>query len=141
MLRASLTKCWLHLKHFFDFKAKRRRLYQMWEQQAQAGKVEACYKLLMLYYEEKPEYYPLAFKWTVAVANRGEDCGVMLQAAEMYLAGKGVAPDAKRALLWFERALSTHILQGRRSPLSVHSANYIQERIQELRAQVGDVPL
>ena len=141
MLRASLTKCWLYLKHFFDFQAKRRRLYQMWEQQALAGKVEARYKLLMLYYEEKPEYYPLAFKWTVAVANRGEDCGVMLQAAEMYLAGKGVAPDAKRALLWFERALSTHILQGRRSPLSVRSSNYIQERIQELRAQVGDVPL
>lgn len=52
MLRASLTKCRLHLKHFFDFKAKRRRLYQMWEQQA--GKVAARYKLLMLYYEEKP---------------------------------------------------------------------------------------
>lgn len=128
---------WERVKRFFDFAARRRELYRQWDREADNGDEEARYKLLMLYQDEGEEYYPLAFKWTVAVANAGADCGVMLQAAEMYAAGHGVPLDDEKALLWFERALSLHILQGKQSPLSVEAANYIQERIQELRAKLG----
>ena len=128
---------WERVKKFFDFKSRRRELYRQWDCLADNGDEEARYKLLMLYQDEGEEYYPLAFKWTVAVANAGEDCGVMLQAAEMYAAGHGAPKDEEKALLWFERALSLHILQGKQSPLSVEAANYIQERIQELRVKLG----
>lgn len=128
---------WERVKRFFDFKSRRRELYGQWDRLADNGDEEARYKLLMLYQDEGEEYYPLAFKWTVAVANAGEDCGVMLQAAEMYAAGHGAPKDEEKALLWFERALSLHILQGKQSPLSVEAANYIQERIQELRVKLG----
>lgn len=128
---------WERIRHFFDFAARRRERYQKWDQLAQNGDEEARYRLLMLYREEGPEYYPLAFKWTVIVANNGDDCGVMLQAAEMYAAGHGAPQNEEKALLWFERALSLHIMQGRNSPLSLEAANYIQERIQQLRVKLG----
>ncbi len=128
------------IKHFFDFAARRRELYKKWDNLAENGDEEARYKLLMLYQEEKEEYYPLAFKWTIIVANKGDDCGVMLQAAEMYAQGQGAPQNEEKALLWFERALSLHILQGKRSPLSVEAANYIQKRIQQLRVKLGKEP-
>ncbi len=133
MLPATLHTWWNKIKHFFDFAARRRALYEQWDRLASNGDEEARYRLLMLYQEEGREYYPLAFKWTVVMANKGEDCGVMLQAAEMYQAGDGVPKDDSKALLWFERALSMHIVQGKNSPLSVDASNYIQERIQTLR--------
>lgn len=129
--------CWERIKHFFDFSARRRERYLKWDQEAQNGDEEARYRLLMLYREESEVYYPLAFKWTVIVANAGEDCGVMLQAAEMYLAGHGAPQNEEKALLWFERALSLHIMQGKNSPLSLDAANFIQEKIQELRIKLG----
>ncbi len=131
---------WQRVKHFFDFSAKRREIYQKWDQLAENGDKEARYKLLMLYREESEEYYPLSFKWTIAVANEGEDCGVMLQAAEMYEAGYGAPRNEEKALLWFERALSLHILQGKNSPLSLEASNYIQQRIQEIRGKLSEEP-
>lgn len=137
MLSSAGTSWWERVKRFFDLSARRRALYQKWDEQASNGDQDARYKLLMLYYDEGPEYYPLAFKWTVAVANQGEDCGVMLQAAEMYTAGHGVPQNDEKALLWFERALSLHIMMGKDSPFSVDAANYIQEQIQTLRRKLG----
>lgn len=125
------------VKHFFDFEARRREKYQEWDRLAENGDEEARYRLLMLYREESEEFYPLAFKWTVAVANVGEDCGVTLQAAEMYEAGHGAPKNEEKALLWYERTLSLHIMQGHSSPLSLDAANYVQGRIQALRLKLG----
>jgi len=124
-------------KHWFDFSARRRALYARWEEQASAGNEEAKYKLLMLYPDSKEEFYPLAFKWTMNVAKEGADCGVLMQAAQMLEAGHGTVKDERRALVWFERALSLHILRGKNSALSAGTSNYIQEKIQTLRAKVG----
>ena len=137
MLASRWAVWWNSIKNFFDFAARRRAMYQRWDEMATNGDPEARYRLLMLYREEGPEYYPLAFKWTVAVANQGEDCGVMLQAAEMYAEGHGVPKNDEKALLWFERALSLHIMQGKDSPFSIDAANYIQEQIQLLREKLG----
>ena len=137
MLLPAEGSWWDWLKNFFNRKARRRALYQKLDEQAANGDQNARYKLLMLYYDEGPEYYPLVFKWTVAVANQGEDCGVMIQAAEMYAAGHGVPPNDEKALLWFERSLSLHIMLGKDSPFSVEAANYIQEQIQQLRDKLG----
>lgn len=132
---------WQHLKNgckrFFDFSARRHALYSGWESLAERGDEEAKYKLLMLYQDAEPEFYPLAFKWTLAVAKEGTDCGALLQAAQMLEAGHGTAKDDSQALVWFERALSLHILSGKNSSLSVQTSNYIQERIQTLRAKLG----
>ncbi len=125
------------VKHFFDLEARRREKYQRWDRLAENGDEEARYRLLMLYREEGEEFWPLAFKWTVAVANVGEDCGVTLQAAEMYAAGHGCPQNEEKALLWFERTLSLHIMQGPHSPLTLDAANYVQEQIQELRRKLG----
>lgn len=124
-------------KRFFDFSARRHALYAGWEARAENGDEEAKYKLLMLYRDNKPELYPLAFKWALSVAKEGVDCGVLLQTAQMLEAGHGTEKNESRALVWFERALSLHILRGKRSSLSVQSSNYIQERIQTLRAKLG----
>ena len=137
MLTPHWAEWWTRVKNFFSLAARRRVRYQKWDELASNGDPDARYRLLMLYYSEGPEYYPLAFKWGVAVANQGEDCGVMLQVAEMYAAGHGAPQNEEKALLWFERALSLHIMQGRNSPLSVEAANYIQEQIQSLRHKLG----
>ncbi len=124
-------------KHWFDFAGRRRARYAAWEAQAEQGNEEAKYRLLMLYRDEQEEFYPLAFKWTLRVAKEGADCGVLLQAAQMLEAGHGTLKDENAALLWFERALSLHILRGKNSSLSAVTSNYIQERIQTLRAKNG----
>lgn len=124
-------------KNWFDFNGRRRARYSAWEQLAEQGNEEAKYRLVMLYQDEGEEFYPLAFKWTLRVAKEGADCGVLLQAAQMLEAGHGTGQDDGQALLWFERALSLHILRGKKSSLSAATSNYIQERIQTLRAKLG----
>lgn len=124
-------------KHWFDFAGRRRARYAAWEKLAEQGSEEAKYHLLMLYRDAGEEFYPLAFKWTLRVAKEGADCGVLLQAAQMFEAGHGTGQDEDQALLWFERALSLHILRGNKSVLSAGTSNYIQERIQFLRAKLG----
>lgn len=124
-------------RRLLDFSGRRRARYAAWEKLAEQGNEEARYRLLMLYSEEKEEFYPLAFKWTLRVAKEGADCGVLLQAAQMLEAGHGTAQDDSQALVWFERALSLHILRGKNSSLSAETSNYIQEHIQSLRAKLG----
>lgn len=124
-------------KHWFDFAGRRRARYAAWDALAERGDEEAKYRLLMLYQEGGGEFYPLAFKWTLRAAKEGSDCGVLLQAAQMLEAGHGTDKDENEALRWFERALSLHILRGKNSSLSVVTSNYIQERIQTLRAKLG----
>lgn len=124
-------------KHWFDFSANRRARYAAWENLAEQGNEEAKYRLLMLYREAGEEFYPLAFKWTLRVAKEGADCGALLQAAQMFEAGHGTGKDEEQALVWFERALSLHNLKGKKSVLSAGTSNYIQERIQVLRAKIG----
>ncbi len=125
------------LKHWFDFAGRRRARYAAWDQLAEQGNEEAKYRLLMLYRDEGEEFYPLAFKWTLRVAKEGADCGALLQAAQMLEAGHGTSQDENQALVWFERALSLHILRGKKSTLSADTSNYIQQRIQTLRTQLG----
>lgn len=124
-------------KHWFDFAGRRRARYAAWEQLAEQGSEDAKYRLLMLYRDGGEEFYPLAFKWTLRVAKEGADCGVLLQAAQMLEAGHGTDKNDTEALLWFERALSLHILRGKKSTLSTTTSNYIQARIQTLRTQLG----
>lgn len=62
----------------------------------------------------------------------------MLQVGEMYKNGDGVPKNDEKALLWFERALSLHIIQGKNSPLSAQDANYMQDQIQKLRSRVEE---
>lgn len=131
---SDVKKYW---NRWFDFAARRRALYAGWEALAEQGDEEAKYRLLMLYRDEKPDFYAQAFKWTMAVAQEGDDCCVLLQAAQMFEAGHGTAQDDEQALLWFERAHALHILRGKESPLSAGTSNYIQQRIQALRAKLG----
>ncbi len=123
------------LRKNFDFKAQRRLLYRSWERAAKKNNVEAIYKLRMLYYEETEEYYPLAFKWTQYWVQQEKDCAAMLQLAQMYDKGHGTAQDALQAKEWYERCLSLHIIQGKKSPLARDAADFIQERIQSLRTK------
>ncbi len=105
--------------------------------QAAAGQEEAQYKLLMLYYDEKdPLFHPLAFKWALKVAEKGEDPGVMLQTGEMYEHGEGTAKDLSAALTWYERALSADTALGARSPLSKDGHLYLESRIFALRREL-----
>lgn len=138
---SSIKNFYQSCKRWFNFSQCRRELYNSWEQAAQQGDTRARYRLLMLYYEEKPEYYPMAFKWALHQAKHGGDCGVSLQVADMYVSGHGTQKDEKQALLWYERALSQHILLGKRSPLSVQTSNYIQQQIESLRKQYGFVEM
>ena len=124
------------LKEVFNFSARREALYRQWETLAEQGSKEARYKLSSLYPQEK-KYYPLALKWTLSLAKHGGDAGVMLQAAQMYRLGHGVETDEAQALLWLERTLSLHILQGKKSPLSRQKANSVEREIQYLRNKVG----
>lgn len=124
------------VRHLTDFKKHKRMLYAQWEQEAQKGNQEACYKLMMLYFDETEEYYPLAFKWTEYTANHIPDCAAMLQLAKMYDEGKGTSPDKTLALKWYEHCLSLHIIRGKNSPLSIDAANFVQDRIQTLRTQI-----
>ena len=66
-----------------DFKQQKKELYEEWEREAEKGNTEACYKLMMLYFDETKEYYPLAFKWTQHIACSVPDCAAMLQLAKM----------------------------------------------------------
>ena len=118
-----------------DFKQHKKELYAQWETEAQQGNQEACYKLMMLYFDETEEYFPLAFKWTQHIACTVPDCAAMLQLAQMYDKGHGTARNQAQALTWYEHCLSMHIIRGKNSPLSVDAANFVQERIQALRAQ------
>lgn len=118
-----------------DFKQQKKELYAEWEREAEKGNTEACYKLMMLYFDETEEYYPLAFKWTQHIACSVPDCAAMLQLAKMYDDGHGTEPHKDLALKWYEHCLSLHIIRGKNSPLSVDAANFVQERIQALRAQ------
>jgi len=123
------------VKELTDFKQQRKDLYASWEKEAQKGNEEACYKLMMLYFDEAEEYYPLAFKWTQHIACTRPDCAAMLQLAKMYDEGHGTAPNPAQALTWYEHCLSLHIIRGKHSPLSTDAANFVQQRIQTLRAQ------
>jgi hypothetical protein len=118
-----------------DFQGRKRALYSQWNQAAEQGSREAAYKLLMLYFDEGEEYYPLAYKWTEYLAREGNDCGVLLQLAQMYEKGHGVAQDKQKALTWYERCLSLHIIKGKDSSLSLETTNFVQERIQALRGE------
>ena len=121
-------------KHWLDFAGRRRELYSYWEEQADQGDEQAAYRLAALY-PASCENYPLAFKWTFALANRGEDCRILLQLAQMIENGAGVEPDERRALVWYERAISLHIMQGGDSPFSVEEENFVQSRILAIREQ------
>lgn len=123
-------------KQWFDIESRRKALYATWEEHAEQGNSKAAYRLIALY-PASPAHYPLAFKWTLYVANQGEDCLVLLQLAQMLETGAGTPADLRRALTWYERTLSLHIMQGIQSPLSVSQENYIQEKIQSLRKQIG----
>ncbi|MGN0024214.1 MAG: hypothetical protein ACI351_02140 [Candidatus Avelusimicrobium sp.] len=124
-------------RRLLDFSGRRSARYAAWEKLAEQGNEEARYRLLMLYSEKQKEFYPLAFKWTLRVAKESANCAVLLQAAQMLEAGHGTVQDDSQALVWFERALSLHILQGKNSSLSAERLNYIQEHIQSLRAKLG----
>lgn len=107
---------------------------------AEKGDTQAQQKLVELYYEDDPKNYALSFKWARRLAAKTPDCCLMLQVADMYDKGQGVALDKKQALTWFEHTLSCSIMQGRNSPLSTDVLNYVQGRIQTLRAEVGAQP-
>lgn len=108
------------------------------ETQASAGEEEAQYKLLMLYYSDKDaQYWPIAFKWALAVAQKGEDPGVMLQLGEMYENGHGTAKDLQQALTWYERALSADTALGANSPLSKDGHLYLEQRVITLRQELA----
>lgn len=116
-----------------DFKGCKRALYKEWHEAAQNGSREAAYKLAMLYFEEEESYYPLAFEWAEKLAREEQDCGVLLQLAQMYENGHGVEQDKQKALSWYERCLSLHIIKGKKSALRVEAANFVQARILALR--------
>ena len=122
-------------RRFTNFKQHKKELYASWDEEAEKGNQEACYKLMMLYFDETEEYYPLAFKWTQRIACTVPDCAAMLQLAKMYDDGHGTACNKDQALTWYEHCLSLHIIRGKNSPLSVDAANFVQQRIQALRAQ------
>lgn len=104
---------------------------------AQEGQEDAQYKLLMLYYDEKDtQFHPLAFKWALVVAQKGEDPGVMLQVGEMYENGEGISKSLQDALTWYERALSADTALGAQSPLSKDGHLYLEQRIFSLRQQL-----
>ena len=123
------------IRKLTDYKQHKKELYAEWEAEAKKGNREACYKLMMLYFDESEEYYPLAFKWTEHIACTVPDCAAILQLAKMYDCGHGTAQNDAQALTWYEHCLSLHIIRGQNSPLSVDAANFVQERIQALRAQ------
>lgn len=105
---------------------------------AQEGQEDAQYKLLMLYYDEKdPQFHPLAFKWALAVAQKGEDPGVMLQVGEMYENGEGTSKNLQDALTWYERALSADTALGAKSPLSKDGHLYLEQRVFSLRQELN----
>ena len=106
---------------------------------AEKGDADAQRQLVELYYGEKTELYPLAFKWAHRLASKMPDCCLMLQVADMYDKGQGVEADKKEALVWFENTLSCSIVQGRNSPLNTDALNYVQERIKDLREEVGTI--
>lgn len=123
------------IRGFLDFKARRRALYGEWEAQAEQGNEEACYKLMMLYLDETPHYYPLAFRWTEHIATCKADCAAMLQLAQMYERGHGTPRHLSKALTWYEACLSMHVIRGKNSPLSFDAVNYVQARIGALRKE------
>ena len=122
-------------REWMDFKQQKKELYASWEEEAKKGNQEACYKLMMLYFDETEEYYPLAFKWTEHIACTVPDCAAMLQLAKMYDEGIGTPRNQEQALTWYEHCLSLHIIRGKNSPLSIDAANFVQQRIQTLRAR------
>lgn len=124
------------LNNLFKRSFCRENLYRQWEESAEQGNQEARYRLASLYPKEK-KYYPLAFKWTLSLAKHGGNTGVMLQAAKMYRLGHGTSRDDEQALLWLERTLSLHILQGKKSPLSRQKVNSVEQEIQYLRSKIG----
>ena len=121
-------------KRWFDFEGRRKALYDYWEEQAAQGDEASAYRLAALY-PASAANYKVAFKWTLALANQGEDCRILLQLAKMLETGAGVEADNRRALLWYERTLSLHIMLGSQSPFSIAESNFVQERIQELRKE------
>lgn len=125
------------VKEFFNFSAKRQARYQAWDELASSGDMEARQRLIALYPSRKKEGYAYSFKWTLEEAKHTGKCQVMLQTARMYLHGHGTAQDEEQALLWFERTLSLHILQGSKSSLNVDAQNYVQAQIHTLRRKTG----
>ena len=118
------------------FKRKKKEVpLQQLDARAEKGDIDAQRTLVNLYGEDNPAYYPLCFKWTLRLASKKPDCGLMLQTAYMYEHGHGVAANKKQALAWFENTLSCAIVLGRNSPLDADTLNYVQERIQTLRAE------
>ncbi len=111
--------------------------WAQWEQEAQAGNIEAAYKLLMLYYEEKSSRcHALAFKWALAVAQNTQDPGVLLQVGEMYEHGAGTPKDLHAALKWYENALTADTSLGAQSPLSQDGHLFLESRIIALRREL-----
>ena len=123
------------VRGWLDFKSRRRALYEEWDREAQQGNQEACYKLMALYLDETPEYYPLAFHWTEYAASQLADCAAMLQLAQMYERGHGTPQHLSKALTWYEACLSMHVIRGKDSPLSFDAANFVQARIGALREE------
>ena len=120
-----------------DFSSRREAKYHAWEKQAQAGDLETVYRLISSYPSAEEKFYPLIFKWTLFQAQKGEDCRILRQAAQMLENGHGTASDMQRALTWYERALSLHIMQGANSPLSLEEENDLLQSIKQLRQQIG----
>ena len=124
--------------NWFHKKKETLQDFQTLDELAEKGDQKAQRTLVELYYKDDPKKYPLAFKWAVRLASKTPDCCLMLQVADMYDKGQGVALNKKQALAWFENTLSCSIMQGRNSPLNTDVLNYIQERIQTLRTETNN---
>lgn len=117
--------------------AQKQADFEQLQTRAEAGEEDAQYQLLLLYYTEKdPQFFALAFKWALAVAQKGEDPGVMLQVGEMYENGHGTPKDLHQALVWYERALSADTALEGDSPLSKDGHLYLEQRVMALRQQL-----
>ncbi len=118
---------------------QKRADFEALQARAQAGEEDAQYQLLLLYYTEKdPQFFPLAFKWALVVAQKAEDPGVMLQVGEMYEHGHGTPQDLSQALVWYERALSADTALEGKSPLSKDGHLYLEQRVMALRKELPE---
>lgn len=110
--------------------------YAELERRALLGEEAAQYEIAACYYTEEDErYLPRIFRWVLLVAEKGEDPSMMLLAGDLYLSGKGTAPDAAAALHWYERALSADIMLGERTDLPKEAHDYLEAQVLALRRE------
>lgn len=116
--------------------ARRAERIAGFEAAAEAGDEPSAYELLMLYFDESPgmeEYRPLAFKWALKIAEKEEDSGVMLQAADMYYLGHGTEKNDALAAEWYAKALSKDLGLGRAAILPGEAHEYIRKQLEKLK--------